>query len=253
MKPPVLWHFRGSHFNEKVRWALDYKGIPHLRRTLGMSYLPRAFLKTGKPTLPVLIVDGRAIGDSTRIIAELERRSPDPPLYPSEPDQRRRALELEDFFDEEVGHPIRSAALHQPLLEDPEFLAAFWSLGLGERTRRLMRAIFPVMARFYRMRHKIDAASAEEGRAKIIAGLDRVVSELQPSGYLVGDRFSVADLTAASLLGVLAAPALLEYPPPAPQPPSLAELVGLVSSHTAGKWVAEMYRRHRGKSAEIRS
>ena len=24
---PLLWHFPISHFNEKVRWALDWKGI----------------------------------------------------------------------------------------------------------------------------------------------------------------------------------------------------------------------------------
>jgi hypothetical protein len=28
MRPdtPVLWHLDISHYNEKVRWALDYKG-----------------------------------------------------------------------------------------------------------------------------------------------------------------------------------------------------------------------------------
>jgi len=24
--PPVLWHFPISHYNEKARWALDWKG-----------------------------------------------------------------------------------------------------------------------------------------------------------------------------------------------------------------------------------
>src|SRR5438128_853440 len=31
-EPPVLWHLKVSHYNEKARWALDYKGIPHRRR-----------------------------------------------------------------------------------------------------------------------------------------------------------------------------------------------------------------------------
>jgi glutathione S-transferase len=34
MAVPVLWQFAFSHFNEKVRWALDWKGIPHVRRSL---------------------------------------------------------------------------------------------------------------------------------------------------------------------------------------------------------------------------
>ncbi|MEE9608440.1 MAG: glutathione S-transferase family protein [Myxococcota bacterium] len=251
MKPPVLWHFRGSHFNEKVRWALDFKGIPHLRRTLGASYLPRALWKTGRPTLPVLLIDGKGIGDSTRIIEALELLEPEPALYPADAAERRRALELEEFFDEELGHPLRSAALHEPLSEDPDFMAEFWSLGLGSGTRRLMRTIFPLMTRFYRLRHRIDSSSAEAGRVKIELALDRVVAELQPSGYLVGDRFSVADLTAASLFGVTACPELLEYAVPSRLPPSLVALNELVSGHAAGSWVTEMYRRHRGKSAEL--
>jgi glutathione S-transferase len=32
--------------------------------------------------------------------------------------------------------------------------------------------------------------------------LDRISRELQPSGYLVGEAFSVADLTAAAMLVV---------------------------------------------------
>jgi hypothetical protein len=31
---PVLWHLQLSHFNEKVRWALDLKRIDHVRRPL---------------------------------------------------------------------------------------------------------------------------------------------------------------------------------------------------------------------------
>ena len=28
---PVLWHFTVSHYNEKARWALDFKRVRHLR------------------------------------------------------------------------------------------------------------------------------------------------------------------------------------------------------------------------------
>ena len=33
-RPPVLWQLELSHYNEKVRWALDHKRIPHRRRAL---------------------------------------------------------------------------------------------------------------------------------------------------------------------------------------------------------------------------
>lgn len=34
MALPELLHFPVSHFNEKGRWALDYKGVPHVRTAL---------------------------------------------------------------------------------------------------------------------------------------------------------------------------------------------------------------------------
>ena len=61
-------------------------------------------------TLPVLDLDGERIVDSTRIIETLERRYPEPPLYPEHAAERREALELEDFFDEEAGHELRRAS-----------------------------------------------------------------------------------------------------------------------------------------------
>ncbi len=251
MKPPVLGHFRGSHFNEKVRWALDYKGIPHVRRTLGASYLPRALWKTGRPTLPVLIVDGRGISDSARIIAELERMAPDPPLYPADATQRARALALETRLGDELGHPLRTMAVHKALDEAPEFMVSFFTLGLPPAARRAMRAIYPLMARFYRLRHGIDAGRAAAARETVAAGLDRLAEEVLPSGYLVGDAFSIADLTASALLMPFTAPAELEYALPGPYPVALAELQARLAAHPAGRYAVEIYRRHRGRSAEL--
>ena len=31
---PVLWQLQISHYNEKARWALDYKRIPHVRHSM---------------------------------------------------------------------------------------------------------------------------------------------------------------------------------------------------------------------------
>src|SRR5439155_7419675 len=102
MDTPLLWHIPLSHFNEKVRWTLDYKRIPHRRQVLGADYLIRAWRATGRGTLPILFLDGRAIGDSTHIIAALEARYPEPPLYPGDAAARHRALALEDYFDEQL-------------------------------------------------------------------------------------------------------------------------------------------------------
>jgi glutathione S-transferase len=85
VEPPVLWHIPLSHYSEKVRWALDHKGIAHRRRAVGANYLFRAWRTTGQGKLPILELDGQALSDSTRIIAALEARYPEVPLYPKDP------------------------------------------------------------------------------------------------------------------------------------------------------------------------
>src|SRR2546425_734681 len=184
MAPPVLWQFRFSHFNEKARWALDWKGIAHVRRSLLPGFhVPRVLWMTGQKSVPVLVLDRETIHDSTRIIERLERLRPEPALYPADDAARRRALALEDFFDEELG---------------------------------------------------------------------RLEAELHPSGYLVGDRFSVADLTAAALLApVVFLPPEFPYAPPGPLPAPVARWREAFAGRRASHWAAEMYRRHRGTSAEI--
>src|SRR5260370_16240585 len=79
---PMLWHIPLSHFNEKVRWALDFKNIPHQRKRVGADYLLQAWRATGHGTLPILFLDGKPIRNSTAIIAPLEHPHPDPPLSP---------------------------------------------------------------------------------------------------------------------------------------------------------------------------
>ena len=34
MEMPLLLQFTFSHYNEKARWALDFKRVPHVRRSL---------------------------------------------------------------------------------------------------------------------------------------------------------------------------------------------------------------------------
>src|SRR5512145_2912686 len=110
MHPPmsvVLWHIEISHYNEKARWALDYKRIPHERRVPmpGLHGFRAMVLTRGaQRRLPVVKLNGgRPIGDSTAIIAALEEYAPEPALYPADPGERARALELEDFFDEQLA------------------------------------------------------------------------------------------------------------------------------------------------------
>ncbi len=184
--PPVLWHFPISHYNEKARWALDWKGIPHVRRALALSYVPRALWATG-----------------------------------------------------------------QVFAHDPVSAGTVLTTGMGAGARRAVRAVLPAFRAFYKLRHGIDDAAIAAAPARMRAGLDRIVAELGPSGHLVGDAFSVADLTAAALLSPIVLPPEFPYPPPEPRPRHFVALRASLEGHPAFRWVLETYRRHRGTSAAI--
>src|SRR5918997_4631086 len=151
---PVLWHLEISHYNEKVRWALDYKGVAHVRRavTPALQELTARRLRAGR-TVPILEMDGRAIGDSTTIIGEIERRWPEPPLYPDDPEERSRALELEGYFDERCGHDLRRVLFGDNLAEPEKFLVMLY--GADHPRMGLLKAVAPVFCRVVKARFRI--------------------------------------------------------------------------------------------------
>src|SRR5262245_27170341 len=157
---PVLWQFKASHFNEKARWALDWKGIRHERRSLLPGpHMPVMLWLSGQKSVPVLQIDGETIPDSTRIIAELERRFPDPPLYPGDPAARSRVLELEEYFDEEIGVHLRRYVFNL-ILPDAPFTSDLMTPGFGAVTRAVYRAAFPLTRVLMRLDMGIDDAAA---------------------------------------------------------------------------------------------
>ena len=250
METPVLWQFAFSHFNEKVRWALDYKGIPHVRRSVPIGlHLPIMRRLTGQTETPVLFVGGQRLVDSTRIIAALERLRPEPALYPSNPAERARALEIEEYFDEEIGHPLRKAVLHE-IFTDPDYTAALFCMGQPRWVRRGFRLLVDRLIEVYRLRADVTPESAAHGRERVLAGLARIEAELRPSGYLVGDRFSSADLTCAALCYPLVVPP--QFPELGGRWPAACVRYRNTLAHRRGfQWVAEMYRRHRGPSMAV--
>src|SRR6266702_5424463 len=173
MDTPLLWHIPLSHFNEKVRWTLDYKRIAHRRRVLGADYLIRAWRATGRGTLPILFLDGRAIGDSTQIIAALEERYPESPLYPRDVTARQRALALEDYFDEQLGPALRAAIVTPLFRHDPDVALRVLTTGMPDKAYRTLRPLGRLFAAYYRFRHRLREATLEADRATVNAALDR--------------------------------------------------------------------------------
>jgi glutathione S-transferase len=247
---PVLWQLRFSHFNEKARWALDYKKAPHRRRSLAPG--PHTFRSKrlgGRGTTPILIVDGEVIGDTTEIVARLEQRNPDPPLYPVTEIDRKAALDLEEHFDEELGPGLRSAIFHA-LLPHRQVTVALTTQGLARKHRLTFNTIYPLIRRAVERGIHADDATAKRGREQTIAAMDVIEEELE-GDYLVGDRFTIADLTAAALLCPLVAPPQFAYQWPPAWPEEWEQFRRSLADRRAYKWVEEMFSRHRGSSAAV--
>ena len=246
---PTLWQIEVSHYSEKVRWALEYKGVDHVRRTpLPGMHIPIALAMTrgASPTFPILTMDGRTLADSTAIVAALEERFPAPPLYPADPEERRRALELEDFFDEQLGPHARLLPFYE-LIQEPELFAEI----AAETVPGPLGKVKPLVGAYGRVytSARWGAASevaAERARVGILAAMDRLEDELAPGGdYLAGDNFSVADLTAASLFYPVVVPAEGPLSPNQPRPPAYERFRESIADRPGFRWVEEMFGRHR--------
>jgi glutathione S-transferase len=250
---PTLWQIEISHYNEKARWALEYKGIDHVRRsTLPGMHIPVALVLTrgDQPTLPVLQLDGRAIGDSTAIIAALEAAYPDPPLYPSDPKERARALELEDWFDENLGPHSRLLAFYE-LIQEPEVFAEVAAHAVPPPLGKAKSVVGAYGRAYTSIRWNANSdEDAERAREAIVVAFDRLEAELEQGDgeFLVGDSLSVADVTAASLFYPVVGPPEGPLDPDLPSPPALERFREGLSQRGGFRWVEETFRRHRHRS-----
>jgi glutathione S-transferase len=246
-----LLQFRFSHYNEKARWALDWKGVRHVRRSYlpGFHLVPIRWL-TGQRSVPVLRDGGAVVPGSAAIIDHLERAHPEPALYPENAAERERALEIQSWFDDKVGAPTRAAFFYE-VLPDGAYVASLFSTGDGAAKRYLYGSAFPVIRIAMRANMGLSAERAARGLDRCREALDFVASHAGRDGYLVGSRFSVADLTAAALLSPAVVPPEFPYQPPEPRSGAFQGWLRRWADHPGAAWVRTMYARHRGARAEV--
>ena len=247
----VLWHIELSHYNEKARWALDYKSIEHeLRVPMPGLHGARALMLTrGKHRrLPVMELEGRRIGDSTAIIAALEAYQPEPALYPADPAEKARALELEDFFDEELAPQMRRLVWHHTLPDTDAVVESLFARPGAGLERASLRATAPAVRPFIPAGDYGVSADSAEGRARPGYSLPWIAS--RPSYRPFRDTSSVIVLSGRSdrssavhAADRSAAPTVHAGHVPGRGGQPLRE--ELTAARHGGRWIHEMYQRHR--------
>jgi len=247
-----LVQFRHSPYNEKVRWALDVKHVPHVRRrVLPGPHVPAVKTLTGRTSTPVLVHDGQPMDQSARILEWLEARYPSPPLFPADPAQRAEAMRIQAWFDDALTPRIRRVVL-DTLLREPGYFARVFADGAPRLHQVLYGIIVPLAAPVVRKGNGIaGAASIDDAHAAFAEALAFVAERSAATGYLVGDAFTVADLTAASTLATVVRPP--DSPMAAPQPvgPLFRALIERYAPHPGAQWTRRVYAKHRGARADF--
>ena len=238
-----LYQFPVSHYCEKVRFALDYKGIEHSTRNLLPGLHRMTTTRYGKgSSVPVLSHDGVGIQGSAAIITYLDEISPEKPLTPSDPSLRAEALAWESWLDADVGPDVRRYCYHS-LLEHRQLITDMFTSG-GPWWGRLY-LFFGYRGLVAKMREFMDIneASAARSLTRIRGFLERLNAEYADRDFLVGHSFSRADLAAAALVAPLFQPPQygLDWPEPLPQP-----LQGVADEMAPElEWARRMYRNYR--------
>jgi glutathione S-transferase len=250
--PLVLHQFRASHFNDKVRWALAYKQLPHRR----ISYLPgphQAAIRklSGQTSTPVVAVGNEVVAGSARIIDMLERRFPQRLLYPDEPALRASALAIQDRFDTHVG-PATRTVVFSILVRELGYVARLFAHDEPLPKRMAYRTVLPAVRPLIAKANGVTPKNVARSFDEVERALDWVAQSTLQRDALVGDRFSVADLTVAAMLAPIVS---LEHPDMQQRPPvpsALTELLSRWQDHAAVRWVQKQYREHRPADAVVR-
>ncbi len=211
-----LYQFAISHYCEKVRWALDYKGLSHeVINLLPGQHVNTVRKLTGKDSsVPVLDHDGHRVQGSREIITYLDETFADKPLTPADPQAREAALAWEQRLDDEAGPAVRCYSYHH-FLQRPKVVVPMLAAGTPFYNRILLKLAFSRVDEIMRKWMKINEKTAERSRETMEAYLSELADAYREQPYLAGDSFSRADLTAAALFAPMFQPE--QYPVPWPK------------------------------------
>jgi glutathione S-transferase len=242
----TLYTIAMSHFSEKIRWLLDVERLPYREVALTPMFHVLPALRMGgraRTTVPVLSDGKRTVQDSTRIIHWLLRERGSLSTLP--PELQEEIMALEDTFDAIGDSVVRY--LYYTGFSHRDIIIDLWTRFATPGQSRFIRAAYEPIKAVFKLKLWIYGHAAKRAEQRLDAAVSALEARLAGGKrYLVGDRFTVADITAAALLAPLACPpehALYGAP-------SFREKLivntALWNERPGLTWVREMYARHRG-------
>jgi glutathione S-transferase len=218
-----------SPWAERVRWALNYKGVQYEKQDYQPGVDEEAVKKlTGQAQVPVLLVNGKVIPDSTAILNWLEEHRPQPALMPAADKNRAQVMLWEELMDGVLGPQAR-------MLIVGHFLRS--------REPELQKG-----GQYFAQKYQHSAYAEEHAKVTVERVLTILKHALEGRQYLVAEAFTRADVTSASML-------LLVNPPPdelflfpaSMRPTYTVPLTSDSSFAPIFAWRDELYRKHRGE------
>jgi glutathione S-transferase len=236
-----LYQFPFSHYCEKARWALDYKGIAYRTVNLLPGFHFRHLAKlTPKSSVPVLRDGATVVQDSSAIIDYLDRRYANPALTPSDANAAREALDWEEYLDEQIGVNIRLWFYHHTL-PVRRLAVSFLLEGATWHKKPLFVLAYPKVRRAMSESMNINADTARHAEERLRAALEKLDEALIERHFLVDDRFSRADLTACALLRR----SCMQDDTYKEIPPAVRKLRDELKSRRLCQWVRSVYACYR--------
>lgn len=241
----TLFTINMSHYSEKVRWLLDASCLPYQEQPLTPALHTIPMLIKGRrwqTTVPLLQRGGECIQDSPRIVAWLTQHYDLESCLPSE--ERQQILAIQAHFDR-IGKPI-ARFLYLPGFAHGALLRAIWGQFASPLARLFVSASYPVVKPMFQVKLRINERAVARARHQIDVEIQWLNAQLVDRRYLLGDRFTFADIAAASILAPLACPT--EHPIYG-HPEFRAKMASAASQWAdspALQWVRDMYALHRG-------
>ena len=203
-------------------------------------------LKLSATTLPILIVDKEAIQGSANIIDWAQRHSSksSKSLMPSS--DIEKCLEVEKRLDDVAGVHIRRFYYSEAVVGHPHELRRIFSKDLSFMNKMVLRGSWSMVRKLMIKGMDLGKDQREESRDIIEDELDWLDDMLSNDGsFLVGDRFSRADLTAASLLAPIASPNEHPVYNDIVLPPKMKSDMQIWQDRPSIKWVRNIYSQYR--------